>query len=195
MKTENTMKLVIIFGPPAVGKMTVGYELAKRTGLKLFHNHMTIDPLLNIFEWGQPAFHRLVGEFRRRIFEEVSRSELPGLIFTYVWALDHESDKSDIDSICDIFRTQGAEVFFVELEADLDARLERNETEFRLAQKPSKHNTKRSRSNILDWEGKHKMNSAGDFFYTENYLKLNNTHLSAAEAAEQIITAFEFETL
>ena len=39
------MKLVLIFGPQAVGKMTVGQELAKKTGLKLFHNHMTIELL------------------------------------------------------------------------------------------------------------------------------------------------------
>ena len=45
--------LVIIFGPPAVGKMTVGSELAKLTGLKLFHNHMTIEPLLELFEFAQ----------------------------------------------------------------------------------------------------------------------------------------------
>ena len=189
------MKLVILFGPPAVGKMTVGYELAKRTGLKLFHNHMTIDPLLNIFEWGQPAFHRLVGEFRRRIFEEVAVSELPGLIFTYVWAMNHESDKEDIEGICKIFREQGADVYFVELEAELDARLARNETEFRLSQKPSKRNIERSRNNILGWEGKYKMNLNGDFFFKENYLKLNNTHLSAEAAAERIITAFGFDTL
>ena len=37
------MKLILIFGPQAVGKMTVGQELATLTGLKLFHNHMTID--------------------------------------------------------------------------------------------------------------------------------------------------------
>lgn len=37
------MKLVIITGPQAVGKMTVGQELEKLTDLKLFHNHMTID--------------------------------------------------------------------------------------------------------------------------------------------------------
>ena len=36
-------KLVLLTGPQAVGKMTVGQELAKITGLKLFHNHMTID--------------------------------------------------------------------------------------------------------------------------------------------------------
>ena len=44
------MKLVIIFGPHAVGKMTVGQELAKRTGLKLFHNHMTIEVVSDLFE-------------------------------------------------------------------------------------------------------------------------------------------------
>jgi hypothetical protein len=33
------MKFVIIFGPQAVGKMTVGYELEKITDLKLFHYH------------------------------------------------------------------------------------------------------------------------------------------------------------
>ena len=37
------MKFILIFGPQAVGKMTVGQELAKITNLKLFHNHMTID--------------------------------------------------------------------------------------------------------------------------------------------------------
>jgi hypothetical protein len=47
---EGTLKkFVFIFGPQAVGKMTVGQELAKVTGLKLFHNHMTIDLLEPLF--------------------------------------------------------------------------------------------------------------------------------------------------
>jgi hypothetical protein len=54
------MKLVVIFGPPAVGKMTVGYELARLTGLRLFHKHMTIDLVLNFFEFGDERFLRLV---------------------------------------------------------------------------------------------------------------------------------------
>jgi len=37
------MKLVMIIGPQAVGKMTVGHELEKITDLKLFHNHMSIE--------------------------------------------------------------------------------------------------------------------------------------------------------
>ncbi|SCC34198.1 Uncharacterized protein BW664_02852 [Bacillus mycoides] len=43
------MKFILIFGPQAVGKMTVGQELAKITDLKLFHNHMKIDLVKYIF--------------------------------------------------------------------------------------------------------------------------------------------------
>ena len=43
------MKLVFLIGSGAVGKMTVGQELMKRTGLRLFHNHMTIEPVIAVF--------------------------------------------------------------------------------------------------------------------------------------------------
>ncbi len=33
------MKFILLFGPQAVGKMTIGQELAKITDLKLLHNH------------------------------------------------------------------------------------------------------------------------------------------------------------
>lgn len=68
------MKLVLIFGPQAVGKMTVGQELAKITGLKLFHNHMTIDLVSHFFGYGTKEGKRLVNLFRQGIFEEVSKS-------------------------------------------------------------------------------------------------------------------------
>ena len=93
---SDTPKLVFIIGPPAVGKMTVGAALAARTGLKLFHNHRTIDVVLPFLAFGSPPFNRLVGEFRRRILEEVASSELAGLIFTYVWAFDQPGDDAEI---------------------------------------------------------------------------------------------------
>ena len=43
------MKLLFIIGDAAVGKMTVGQELMKITDLRLFHNHMTIEPVIEIF--------------------------------------------------------------------------------------------------------------------------------------------------
>jgi len=67
--------LLVITGAPAVGKMTVGHEIAQRTGLRLFHNHRTIDLVLRFFTYGSPPFHRLVGEFRRPIFEGSRRQD------------------------------------------------------------------------------------------------------------------------
>ena len=48
------MKFVLLFGPPAVGKMSVGRELEKITGLRLFHNHMTIELVVPFFDFGLP---------------------------------------------------------------------------------------------------------------------------------------------
>ena len=64
------MNFVVIFGPPAVRKMTVGYELAKLTGMKVFHNHMTIDLILEFFPYGHEKFTTLVSEFRQRILKK-----------------------------------------------------------------------------------------------------------------------------
>lgn len=186
------MKFIVVFGPPAVGKMSVGQELAKLTGFKLFHNHMTIELVLNFFEFEELPFRRLISEFRRRIFEEVAASELPGLIFTFVWAMDLESDKKFIDSSCEIFREKGADIYFVELEAELSERLKRNEAPTRLTEKPSKRDVQTSRELLLKHDEEHQLNSCGDFFYTDNYLKINNTHLSPSDAARRIVESFGF---
>ena len=184
------MRLVIIFGPPAVGKMAVGRELERLTGLRLFHNHMTIDLVLPFFEFGTPQFVKLVGEFRRRIFEEVAASELPGLIFTYVWALDHPGDKAFVDELCGIFRERGAGIYFVELETPQEERLRRNETELRLAEKRPKRDLVKSRRNLLEIDAAHRLNTRGDFFYHENYIKIDNTHLPPDEVARRIVAVF-----
>ena len=186
------MKLVVIFGPPAVGKMTVGFELAKLTGLKLFHNHLTIELVLNFFDFSAPQFNLLVGEFRRRIFEEVAKSDLKGMIFTFVWAIDLEKEREYIEEFCDIFREQNADIYFVELEADLEERLRRNESELRLAAKPSKRNIETSRANLIHHEENYQLNTGGNFFYEENYLKINNTNLSPEETARKIVEKFGF---
>lgn len=187
------MKFVVIFGPPAVGKMTVGHELSKITGFRLFHNHMTIELVLNFFNFGEPQFEALVSEFRQRVFEEVATSDLPGLIFTFVWAVEHEAEREYVERSCDIFRDKGAGVYFVELQADLEKRLRRNETEFRLSQKASKRDIESSRKRLLDDDEKYKMNSDGDSFIKDNYLKIDNTKLSAAETARIISDEFAFK--
>ena len=184
------MHLVCIFGPPAVGKMTVGYELARRTGLKLFHNHHTIELALQFFPFGTPPFARLVEEFRRRILEEVAHSGLPGLIFTYVWAFDDPRDEVSVNSLAEVFRVRGGKVLFVELEATQEERLKRNETALRLREKPFKRDLAKSREQLLDVDGRYQLNSAGRFDGRADWLRLDNTDLPPDLAAERVIAAF-----
>lgn len=177
------MKFILIFGPQAVGKMTVGQELAKITGLKLFHNHMTIDLVNPFFNFGSETGKRLVNTFRNEIFKAVAVSELEGLIFTYIWAFDQKEDWDYVENICGIFESKGGSTYFVELECDLDTRLERNQTENRLKFKPSKRDTNWSDLELRNSITKYRMNSEIDEIKNKNYIRINNSKLSAEKTA------------
>ena len=187
--------LVVLVGPPAVGKMTVGHHLAARTGLRLFHNHHTIDLVLRFFPYGTPPFRRLVSEFRRRIFEEAAASDLPGLIFTYVWAFDDPRDAAAVDAWAAIFRARGGRVVFAELEATQAERLRRNATEFRLAEKPFKRDVAASRERLLADDAVYQLNSRGSMDARPDWLRLDTTSLGADEAAARIAEHFGLPSL
>lgn len=187
----GTMKLIIIFGPQAVGKMTVGHELEKITGLKLFHNHMTIELVSPFFSYGSEAGKRLVNLFRKEIFEEVAKSDLEGLIFTYVWAFDQRADWDYINNLCDIFESKGGVVYFVELEADVDERIERNKHPHRLRHKPTKRNIERSEKDLKESMTKYRLNSKNGEIKKANYIRIDNTNLSPEETAQKIRKVFQ----
>jgi hypothetical protein len=184
------MKLVLIVGPQAVGKMTVGHELEKITDLKLFHNHMTIELVTPFFEYGTKEGNRLVSLFRQEIFEAVSKSNLYGLIFTFVWAFDLQEDWDYIDQVCEIFESKGGTVYFVELEADLKERIERNRSPHRLVHKPTKRNVEWSEANLKRSMEKYRLNSFDGEITKENYVKINNSKVSAVEVANMIKERF-----
>lgn len=184
------MKFVLIFGPQAVGKMTVGQELEKITELKLFHNHMTIELVYPFFGFSAESW-RLSNLFRQEIFEAVSRSDLPGIIFTYVWAFDQQKDWDFVQKTCDIFESKGSTVYFVELEADLEERLKRNTSPHRLEHKPTKRNTHQSEHNLKTTLEQHRLNSMEGEITRKNYIKINNTHLNAEEVAKIIKENFQ----
>jgi hypothetical protein len=185
------MKLIIIFGPQAVGKMTVGHELEKMTDLKLFHNHMTIELVSPFFSYGSKAGKRLVNLFRKEIFEEVAKSDLKGLIFTYVWAFDQQSDWDYVDNLCKIFESKGGTIYFVELEADVNERIGRNKHPHRLKHKPTKRNLEKSEKDLKDSMNKYRLNSKNGEIKRENYIRIDNTNLSPEETAQKIKEKFQ----
>lgn len=179
--------LLFVLGPPAVGKMSVGQAVAERTGLRLFHNHLSIELALRYFDYGTPAFHRINGSIRRQVVREVAASDLPGLVFTFVWAFDEPEDAATVEEYARPFRERGGRVLFVELEASQDERLRRNEGVSRLAEKPSKRDLESSRTGLLAMDARYRMNSGGAFDDREDWLRIDNTHLTPGAVAEHVI--------
>ncbi len=77
------MQLIFLYGFPGVGKLTVARELAKSIGFRVFHNHLTVDLLLSVFEFGSPSFIRLRDEIWITTMIEAAKSGSKGLIFTF----------------------------------------------------------------------------------------------------------------
>ena len=184
------MKLVVIIGAGAVGKMTVGQELAKITGLRLFHNHMSIEMVIDVF--GELRHGRgLVNRIRDMVFNEFVKTDLYGMIYTYMLAFDVQSDIDMLNSQVDIFRRQGAEIYYVELVAPQEIRIQRNATENRLYHKPSKRDIEASNNRIINSEdAKYRLVSYDGEVNWENYIKIDNSNLSPEVAAEMIKERF-----
>ena len=179
------MKLLFIFGDQAVGKMTVGQELAKITDLRLFHNHMTIDIVTEIFGSFR---YSVIERLREVIFEEFAASEHYGLIFTFMLPFGEQRWIDYIEHVSEIFRRNSGEIYYAELHAPKEVRLQRNITENRLAHKPSKRNTEELARFIE--ESTYRCVSEDGEVPFENYIKIDNTDVPAADAARMIKERF-----
>lgn len=181
------MKLLFMIGDTAVGKMTVGQELAKISGLRLFHNHMMIEPVLEIFgQWRPDITQRL----RQVIFEEFAKTDNYGLIFTFMWAFDMRSDWDYVEWVKDIFGLPDEDVYYVELIAPQEVRLQRNVTENRLKHKASKRDVEASNARLLRDDASWRCVSRPGEIPFPNYLRLENAEIPAAEAARIIKAHF-----
>ncbi len=183
------MKLLILIGNTAAGKMSVGQELTKITPFRLFHNHMTIEPVIEIFGTYD---HRTVARLRQVIFEAFAASDNYGLIFTYMWAFDQPEDWNYIEQVRQIFGLPEEDVYYVELIAPQSVRLARNATENRLANKASKRDIEASNQRLLDDDRKYRCESLPGEIPFPNYLRIENGNLTPEEAAARIKTHFTF---
>ncbi|GAB3758196.1 DEAD/DEAH box helicase family protein [Microlunatus parietis] len=184
------MRLLLIIGPPAVGKMTVGREIAAQSDFRLFHNHHTIEPLVEVFGYGTEPFNILNVEFRRRVIEEAARAKLD-VIFSYVWNLQEPADTAYVEQLVTPFDHADGEVWVLELTADLETRLVRNRGESRLAAKPTKRDLEWSDGNVRRME-KYQLTTdptgstptAADGFLTRHpHLRIDTRGLPAHEVA------------
>src|SRR5437879_13522083 len=110
------MRLVFIYGPPASGKLTVATELSKLTGFKLFDNHVSIQFVQSIFEFGTKTFWRLTGKYRLEMIEEAAREGVD-TIFTFVYSKGE--DDRFVKRVQQKVRSNRGTVCFVRLQCEL----------------------------------------------------------------------------
>lgn len=118
------MKLLFLYGRPAVGKLTVASEVAARTGARLFHNHLAVNLALALYDFGTPGFVALREKIWNDAFRQALADRLPLLIFTF--NPENSVPQRFVDGLFAEVAAAGGEVLPVELlasEPAIEARL------------------------------------------------------------------------
>ncbi len=119
------MRLVFIYGPPASGKLTVARWLGELIDFPVLHNHLVVDMLLAVFDFGSPPFVQMREAVWLNVMERAGQEQLPGLITTFT---PENTVRPDfVDAVVTTIEGAGGEVLFVQLtcpEAELERRME-----------------------------------------------------------------------
>lgn len=176
---------LFIIGAPASGKMTIGQELSRLTDATLFYNHQAIDFALEIYQ----DYTEEMWEFVRGItfsFLGASARNQRSVILTNVIDFSNQYQLMYLKQIQNLLDDYHQEILFVELETSLEECIRRNRTENRLKHKPLKRHIEVSEREILETAETLQLNSQYQPNELHHYFKINNTNLSAEEAAKQI---------
>ena len=171
------MKLIFLHGLPGVGKLTVARELAKLTGFRIFHNHLTVDLVESVFDFGSLPFIDLREEIWLAVFKRGVAANLNGLIFTF--AFDRTVRPDFIESTREIVERDGGEVLFVELTCsteELERRIE--------------HPSRQRFGKLCSLSKFRELQALGVFVdpgIPRNRLVVDTTEISASDAASRIV--------
>lgn len=115
--------LVYLYGPPAAGKLTIAEKLRDLTGFRLFHNHLTINAICEVFDFGSPPFIELLHRMRLDVFATAMQAGVD-LIFTNnsAWGAPDGSKRFEAFTYeaAHVVESAGGVALFVRVTAPLD---------------------------------------------------------------------------
>lgn len=174
------MKLIVIYGAPASGKLTVAKAVAEKTGYKLFHNHATIDLLKELLEFGTPEFKKLNQQLRLDLLQGAARQGvLKGVIYTFVY--DRMADDQFVEELQSIAQKESIDLQFIQIYCEEDELLKRVTGDSRKAYRK-----------IHSAEDLSKYLKTGDFLSkisNVESLQIDSTKLTLKQTVEKVLTA------
>ena len=179
--------LVIIFGPPASGKAAIGSQVADLLDYRFFHNHLTANPVAALFGWITPKFGKVLTEVRDLLFTHAANTpEIPGIVFTFVWAFNEPKDQAYIERLTSQFAASGGSIYLVELLASLETRISREGTPFRRKHKPNQDDPNEAAIRQRAFASQYTMNSGGNINLPYQHLIIDTETTTETDAANQI---------
>ena len=175
------MNLIVIYGPPAVGKLTVAKQLAEKTGYKLLHNHLTVDVVTSVFDFDSEQLPKLLNKIRLEVLTEAASSNIEGVILTLVYE-SAEAEDDFIRDLISVIKSHKGNILFVRLYAD------KSELEKRIVEESrAKFNKPRSLEILNSMMGKY--NVFAEIPYRNSFF-VDNTNLLPEEVADRIVNHF-----
>ncbi len=114
------MKLIIIYGAPAAGKLTIAKELAAIADVKVFDNHQVIDIIEPIVTRSYPDFAKLIYSTQSSIINAAVSANQKNVVITFPYAANLERDAEFINDITNKSRSKGSSVYPIFLHCDAD---------------------------------------------------------------------------
>lgn len=170
------MRLFILYGPPASGKLTIAEKLSAATGIPLFHNHQSRDLVGSIYS-DVMQHYDLVDRIRFDVFDYCAKNGTD-LIFTYVYE-GEEADDVDIQRFTETIARHQGSVVFIELTAD------RNDLIARV-----NNDSRKQHKKLLDPETIARITedmSRYSISYVDPAVKINTSELGPDAAVDRII--------
>ena len=115
-KASAHPRLIFLYGPPAVGKLTVARAIAERGDFRVLHNHVTFDAVYEVLPFGTPTFWEALDRIRVELVTAAAREGID-LVYTFVFAL---GDERHVDNVVSAYQSAGGSVVFVQLVAPPD---------------------------------------------------------------------------
>lgn len=178
------MKMIFLYGPPAVGKLTVAKELATITGYKLFHNHLTVDLVSSLYEWGSPKYWEYLRSIREQLLANLAKDNVD-IIFTYVYAAGE--DEEVMERMFKKVEKNGGDVLLVQLTTSVEKLKERIVAEDR-RQFKKMHKTE----SLESWISQYKLFEA---YPNRQNLVVDNSNMTPTEVANLIVEKYKLNQI